>query len=905
MAALKAKQLCNRVQTVKVAEQPALEDVGGAPEEKIVEDLEKVLVKEDDPEKYFLIGDTLLGADEKLQLLELLRKNKEVFAWSTYDTPGLNPEFACHKLNINHSVRPVVQKSRRSSVEHTEAVIAKVEKLLASGAIRKVHFLLPRIDQLVDSTAGHERMSFLDAYSGYHQIPLFGLDQEMTTFITPRGTYCYKVMSFDLKNAGATYQRMITRMFRDQLGKTMEAYIDDMVVKSKLATNHLANLREVFGILKNHQFCLNASKCTFRVGTGKFLGYMVTHRGIEVNPDQIKAIQGLEAPTKAKELQKLAGMVAALNRFISKSSDRMKPFFQLLRKRLVFEWSSECTEALQSLKRYLSTPPLLSTPEPREELYLYLVVSDHAVSAVLIREVNKEQRPVYYVNKILLDAETRTAIKAQVLADFVVEFAPTQSTEPGNPSSAQALRLGWKASNNEAEYKALLVGLRSAEHFSAEQLLVFSDSQLVVNQLSGVYKTRDERIAVYAGKAKDLLKKFQSIRVERISQDKNSHADALVCLGSSVDTKDARKVWVEFVPEPSIASPVLCSNLEPSWMDPILAFLKSGTLPKDKKEANKVRHRSARFWISSSGKLYKRSYLSPYLLCVHPNLIENVLYEIHDGICGCHVGGRWFFIAATNYFTKWVEVEALASINEVDKKRFVMRNVVVRFGIPRVLIADNGTQFDGNIFRKFCVDFRIEYQNSSPGYPQSNGQAEALNKTIINEVKKRLEHAKGKWIEELPYILWAYRTTARCSTGETPYSLTYGMEAIIPLEVGLPILRSELFESTSNEEAIAQVLDMAEGRREVALIRLVAYQQQLIKSFNQKVFPRKFTLGELVLRKVMDHKRVSGEGKLGPNWEGLYKVAIAAGNRAYYLEDLKGRAIPRPWNVANLKKYYQ
>ena len=187
----------------------------------------------------------------------------------------------------------------------------------------------------------------------------------------------------------------------------MEAYIDDMVVKSKFATNHLTDLREVFSILKNHQLRLNASKCAFGVGTGKFLGYMVTHRGIEANPDQIRAVQDLEVPTKSKELQKLAGMAAALNQFISKSSDRMKPFFQLLRKKAAFEWNSECTEALQNLKRYLSTPPLLSTPEPGKELYLYLAVSDHAVSAVLIREVGKDQRPIYYVSKTLLDAETR------------------------------------------------------------------------------------------------------------------------------------------------------------------------------------------------------------------------------------------------------------------------------------------------------------------------------------------------------------------------------------------------------------------------------------------------------------------------------------------------------------------
>ena len=176
-------------------------------------------------------------------------------------------------------------------------------------------------------------------------------------------------------------------------------------------------------------------------------------------------------------------------------------------------------------------------------------------------------------------------------------------------------------------------------------------------------------MAMYAGKARDLLRKFQSIRVERISRDKNSHADALACLGSSVDTKDARRVWVEFIPEPSIASPVLCNNLEPSWMDPILVFLKSGKLPEDRKEANKIRHKSARFWISPSGKLYRRSYLGPYLLCVHPNLVENVLYEIHDGICGCHVGGRSLAHRALTHGYWWprMQQDAQQYVQRCDK----------------------------------------------------------------------------------------------------------------------------------------------------------------------------------------------------------------------------------------------
>ena len=170
-------------------------------------------------------------------------------------------------------------------------------------------------------------MSFLNAFQGYHQIPLALDDQEKTTFVTPVGNYHYKVMHFGLKNAGSTYQRMMTKMFEPQLGKNVEVYIDDMVVKRKLVSEHIMDLTSIFEILREHKLRLNASKCSFGVGSRKFLGYMVTHKGIEINPDQIKAINNLQPPRNPKEVQKLTGMMAALNRFISRSADRCRPFF--------------------------------------------------------------------------------------------------------------------------------------------------------------------------------------------------------------------------------------------------------------------------------------------------------------------------------------------------------------------------------------------------------------------------------------------------------------------------------------------------------------------------------------------------------------------------------------------------
>ena len=157
-----------------------------------------------------------------------------------------------------------------------------------------------------------------------------------------------------MKNAGSTYQWMMTKMFEPQLGRSIEVYVDNMLVKSKVVSEHVGDLTNIFGILRKHKLCLNASKCSFEVGLGKFLGYMVTHRGIEVNPDHIKAINSLQPPQNPKEVQKLTRMTATLNRFISRSVDRYRPFFLLLHKWKGFEWTEECVVAFQQLKEYLS-----------------------------------------------------------------------------------------------------------------------------------------------------------------------------------------------------------------------------------------------------------------------------------------------------------------------------------------------------------------------------------------------------------------------------------------------------------------------------------------------------------------------------------------------------------------------
>ena len=191
-------------------------------------------------------------------------------------------------------------------------------------------------------------------------------------------------MSFRLKNMGTTYQRLMNKMFAHQIGRSLQVYMDDMLVKSLQEDNHLSNLQETFDTLRSYNMKLNPSKCTFRVTTGKFLGFMVSQRGIKVNPNKIRAIMEMTPPTSIKEVQSLNGKVATPNRFVLSAIDKWLPFFRTLKKS--FDWTADCQQASEDLKVYLSSPPLLSPSKPGEELFLYLAISPATVSKALVRE---------------------------------------------------------------------------------------------------------------------------------------------------------------------------------------------------------------------------------------------------------------------------------------------------------------------------------------------------------------------------------------------------------------------------------------------------------------------------------------------------------------------------------------
>jgi hypothetical protein len=224
----------------------------------------------------------------------------------------------------------------------------------------------------------------LDAFSGYHQIKMAREDKEKTAFITPCGVYCYVCMPFGLKNTGATFQRLMRKALGAQMGRNVEAYVDDIVVKTRESHTFIEDLEETFANLRKVNIRLNPAKCAFGVPSGKLLGFLVSHHGIEANPNKVKAIEEMHPPHNLKEMQCLAGCMAALGRFIARSGEKALPFFKLMKRTGKFEWTPEADKAFAELTRYLMSPPIMVVPTICEPLLLYIAATPRTASAVLV-----------------------------------------------------------------------------------------------------------------------------------------------------------------------------------------------------------------------------------------------------------------------------------------------------------------------------------------------------------------------------------------------------------------------------------------------------------------------------------------------------------------------------------------
>jgi hypothetical protein len=339
--------------------------------------------------------------------------------------PGIPKEVIEHHLKIHPDAKLVRQKPHKQSIEWQNFIREEVRKLLQAGFIEEVQhpvwlanlvvvlkangklrmcidytnlnkacpkdpYPLPRIDQIVDSTSGCDLLSFIDAYSSFHQIKMAKVEWKHTPFVTVDGLYCYVVIPYGLLNALPTFARSMNITLGDLVRDIVEMYVNDIVIKTRELNSLLENLAQVLDKLRATCTKLNPEKCIFGVSAGKLLRFLVSHRGIEANPDKIRAIEAMRPLARLKDVQRLTGSLAALSRFISRLAERTLPFFKLMRGSSPFTWTDKAEQAFQEMKQYLTSLPVLVAPDPGEMLFLYLAATTEVIRMVLVAERSEQ-----------------------------------------------------------------------------------------------------------------------------------------------------------------------------------------------------------------------------------------------------------------------------------------------------------------------------------------------------------------------------------------------------------------------------------------------------------------------------------------------------------------------------------
>ncbi|XP_016193067.1 uncharacterized protein LOC107633999 [Arachis ipaensis] len=595
----------------------------------------------------------------------------------------------------------------------------------------------------------------------------------------------------------------------------------------------------------------------------------------------------MTSPKTVKEVQQLAGRIAALSRFLPAVANRSYHFFQTFSKGKKFTSTDECENSFTELKQHLTSPPILQRPETGKPLCLYLSVSNHAISSVLVTETGRKQNPVYFISRVLqpteirylkieqlalalittarrlrhyfqghtiivrtdqplrqiltrpelagrlikwaielsefdIQYEPRKTLKSQVLADFISEMTnDTQNTEvnwsihvdgasnkegsgagillkEGDKVVAeQSLQFRFKASNNQAEYEALLAGLKLALQLQIPRLTAYCDSSLVVHQIKGEFQVKDPLLEKYWLITNDLISKFNKFDIIHVNREQNTRADVLSKLATTRQAENTSALSQLTLDKPSFEQDTILSIIQvPDWRTPFLNYITTGAVPDDEPNLPLFRRRAS-FYTKLRNTLYRRGHSQPLLKCISIEEAKDVMAETHEGVCGNHIGGQALAakILRIGYYWPTIKQDCISKVKACD-------NCQKHATLSKTPAEELHTIEVSWPFDRWGLDILGPF-------PKVPGQG----------LKKKLGEAKGEWADLIPEFLWSYNTSIQSATGETPFKLVYGAKALIPVEVSVPTLRTELYNQSNNLQARTTELDLVEEERDISTIK--------------------------------------------------------------------------------------
>jgi len=927
-----------------------------------------------------------VSQDTRERLTAMLHKYSSVFSKGDWDLGWT--DIVTHNIDTGDH-KPIRQPLRRYPPLHLQAIDRQLEDMLQQRVIepasspwasnivlakkkdgtlrccidfrqineitRKDAYPLPRTDQCFDALAGSAWFSTFDLRSGFHQVCLAPEDADKTAFITRRGMFRFRTMPFGLCNAVATFQRLMDLVLRGLNLDICLVYLDDIILFSVTQEQHIERLEMILRRLKEANLKLKPSKCTLMQREVTFLGHVISHQGIATDPEKIKLIEEWPVPTNLKQLRGFLGLTGYYRRFVNGYSVITTPLNYLLKKDQPYQWTHECQEAFEQLKRALSTPPILALPNDEGTFVLDTDAAESSIGAVLSQIQDGHERVIAYAGRTLNKNEINYCVtRKELLA--VVHFTRhfrqyllgrqfvtrtdhaalswlRKTPEPIGQNARWLEQLGeydflvkhrsGKSHGNAdaiSRHPCLRKPSCSACHPPAKVRCTTSEvpDQPTVSS-DPLSRWSNEEIAAAQQTDKDIGAIIAFIKVDKKRPEWSEverHSSELKALWQEWERLEIRggvfkRRWTATDGSSDSWQIVLPRAYRQEFIKLSHTGMTGGHLGRSKTE-DQVQHRA--YWpgwrsdVATQLKCctecaqYHRG-KAPHQTPLQPFTAGEPFEIIAIDITGKHpksAKGNEYILTMTDLFSKWAEAYPIRNHTAQVVAKVLIEQLFSRFGMVKRILTDQGTEFESDLFKELCSRMEIDKIRTSPYKPSTNGCVERFHRTLNAMLGKVVQENQRDWDERLPFVMAAYRAAKHQSTGYSPNFLVLGRENRAPVDLVLGEVQNEEAYYTSHDEFVAALQTKMREAYASAREHLNVAAERRKSEYDIKVKPARFAVGDWVWY-YYPRRYVKRSPKWSKNYDGPFLVTRVIEPSDYVIQRNR-RAKPQVVHGDKLKK---